>query len=199
MTADNQQKLSLRERKKVKTRAIIQQNALRLIREQGYASTTVEQIAEASEISPSTFFRYFKTKESVILDDDFDPILIQLFKQQPKELNIIQAFRASIKLGFAQIPSDEKEALRERMEFIMSVPELRVASFNQVTDTAQMIAQLIADRVGRNIDDIEVFTSSGIIMGAIISAAAYSFKHPEKDMVHSIDEALATLESGIPF
>src|SRR5262249_44921406 len=78
---------SLRERKKAKTRAAIQQHALRLFREQGYAATTVEQIAAAAEISPSTFFRYFPTKEDVVLYDDLDPLLIAAFDAQPPELS----------------------------------------------------------------------------------------------------------------
>src|SRR6266516_841718 len=62
----------LRERKKARTRAAIRDHAMRLIREQGYDATTVEQIAEAAEVSPSTFFRYFPTKEDVVLQDDMD-------------------------------------------------------------------------------------------------------------------------------
>ncbi len=47
----------LRERKKIKTKEAIQREALRLFKEQGYADTTIEQIAAAAEISPSTFFK----------------------------------------------------------------------------------------------------------------------------------------------
>jgi hypothetical protein len=49
--------VGLRERKKAKTRAAIQEHALRLFRIQGYEATTIEQIADAAEVSPSTVFR----------------------------------------------------------------------------------------------------------------------------------------------
>ena len=55
--------LGLRERKKLKTRVAIRGAAYRLISEQGYEATSVEQIAEAAEVSPSTVFRYFPAKE----------------------------------------------------------------------------------------------------------------------------------------
>ena len=67
--------LGLRERKKIKLRRSVQSEALRLFAEQGYEDTTVEQIADAADISTTTFYRYFPTKEDVVLDDDYDPIV----------------------------------------------------------------------------------------------------------------------------
>src|SRR5215467_5528655 len=93
----------LRERKKAKTRAAIQQHALRLIQEQGYEATTIEQIAEAAEVSPSTFFRYFPTKEDVVLYDDLDPLLFAAFEAQPAELNPIQAMRCALREVFTSL------------------------------------------------------------------------------------------------
>src|SRR2546428_363702 len=75
----------LRERKKQKTRESIQRTALRLFEKQGYEETTIEQIAAAVEISPSTFFNYFPTKEDVVLFDAYDPIAIRMFLERPKD------------------------------------------------------------------------------------------------------------------
>ncbi len=58
--------ISLRERKKVKARQTIIEEATRLFLEKGFDQTTVDEIAEAAEVSRSTFFRYFPAKETVV-------------------------------------------------------------------------------------------------------------------------------------
>src|SRR5437016_8102361 len=93
---DDRPALGLRERKKAKTRAAIQAEALRLFREQGYDATTVEQIADAAEVSPSTFFRYFPTKEDVLLRDDMDELWLDLLRAQPPGLPPLPALRAAL-------------------------------------------------------------------------------------------------------
>src|SRR5260370_33715714 len=76
--------LGLRERKKLKTKEAIQREALRLFQAQGYAETTIEQIAAAAEISPSTFFNYFPTKEDVVLFDRYDPMIFSMLSSLPR-------------------------------------------------------------------------------------------------------------------
>ena len=80
---DDPPKLGLRERKKAKTRAAIQEQALRLFREQGYEETSIEAIAEAAEVSPSTVFRYFPTKPDLVIYDDLDDRMIEAFRASP--------------------------------------------------------------------------------------------------------------------
>ena len=111
--ADPARPCGLRERKKARTRAAIRQHALRLFREQGYTETTVEQIAEAAEVSPSTFFRYFPTKEDVVLQDDFDPIAIAKFEALPTDMHPVAALRAAMRETFAEAPAWQLEQFRE--------------------------------------------------------------------------------------
>lgn len=198
MSPDDKRTMGLRERKKAKTMAAVQMHALRLFRELGYNATTVEQIAEAAEISPSTFFRYFPTKEDVLLRDNYDPVLVAAFEAQPSDLSPLQAVRRAFVSAIADMSADELAMVRERDQLIMSVPELRAAALNNLTQTMQLIAELVAKRVGRKPDDAAVRTFAGAVIGVNISVMLYYGEHPDADFAGLLDEALSKLEAGLP-
>lgn len=188
---------SLRERKKAKTRAAIQRSALRLFQEQGYEATTVEQIAEAAEVSPSTFFRYFPTKEDVALYDDLDPMLIAAFEAQPADLSPIQALRMAMRTVFSAMPPDEAERQWERSHLIMSVPELRMRMLDQFTDLNSLVTQLVAKRSGRRPDDLRALAYSGAIIGALFATLFEGEGLTFAGFADRMDKTLEYLESGL--
>jgi AcrR family transcriptional regulator len=192
----------LRERKKARTRAAIREHALRLFREQGYSVTTIEQIAAAAEVSPATFFRYFPTKEDVVLQDDFDVITIEAVKAQPPELSPIAAFRAAAKESLAAMTEADKEQFRETSRLTAQVPEIRARALDEFTRTIDGIAGALAGRVGRAPDDFAVRTLAGAIIGVITSVALPGLginRHEDvTELFGRIDAALAQLEAGLP-
>lgn len=189
--------LGLRARKKAKTRAAIQREALRLFREQGYESTTVEQIAAAAEISPSTFFRYFPTKEDVVLYDDLDPLLFAAFEAQPAELSPIQAMRGAMRAVFNQLPEGMDQQW-ERGRLMLTVPELRMRLLDQFADLIEVCANLLARRVGRRADEFEVRIFAGALIGAWLAAFFAGANDPKADLLALMDKGLAYLEAGLP-
>lgn len=197
MSEGVKQKVGLRERKKAKTMANVQMHALRLFRENGYHATTVEQIAEAAEISPSTFFRYFGTKEDVVLTDNYDPVLVAALENQPSELSPLQAVRNAMISGIAEMTDDEWETVRQRNELILTVPELRAAAMNNLTQMMQLLTQIVAKRTGRNSDDPAVRTFAGVVVGVNISLMDYNAKATKSEFAKLLDEALDVVEKGL--
>lgn len=197
-SAESPARCGLRERKKARTRAAIREQALRLFREQGYQATTVEQIAEAAEVSPSTFFRYFPTKEDVVLQDDFDPIAIEKFEAQPRELHPVAALRAAIMEAFAEVPPDQLEQWREVTRLTLAVPELRARTLDEFTRSVTMAAELIAKRQGRDPSDLAVRTVAGAVVGVGLSVMMAAAEDPSADMAALMDAGLAHLEAGLP-
>jgi AcrR family transcriptional regulator len=168
---------------------------LRLFRKKGYESTTVSEIAAAAEVSESTFFRYFGSKEALVFQDDFDDALIDAFEQQPPELTPLQAMRAAVREGFAEITPEEAADAIERMELVMRVPELREAVAGELIDSIDRLARLCARRMRLPTGDIRVRSLAGAVVGTMLAA----FTVPgglEPGFVERIDQALAQLESG---
>ena len=192
---------SLRERKKARTRASIREHALRLFREQGYELTTVEQIAAAAEVSPSTFFRYFPTKEDVVLRDDLDDRILEAFVRQPASLTPVAAVRAAIREAIETFTPAEWEELREAAALNHTVPEIRARIMAELARTIDAMAEALAKRTGRPADDLAVRTYVGAVFGVMLSVLSPSTYTPAdmgKQQFTRIDEALALLENGLP-
>lgn len=162
-------RMGLRERKKVRTRRAIRTEAMRLFREQGYAETTIEQIAEAADISPSTFFRYFPSKEQLALADDLDPPMIRAIRAQPASLSPLRAFVQATVEVFEALSPEELEFEQQRMALIYSVPELSSVVARETERNVRLIAELVAERVGRQPDETEVRAFAGALIGAMMT------------------------------
>jgi AcrR family transcriptional regulator len=202
----------LRERKKARTRASLREHALRLFQEQGYQATTVEQIAAAADVSPSTFFRYFPTKEDVVLQDGFDAAIFEAFGRQPPEVGPVAALRAALREAVASISEPEWEQIRQGAVLQMTVPEVRARMLDDMSRLISAMAQAMAKRTGRAPDDLAVQTLVGAVFGVMLSVAL-PFHGTESEleahltadmklrqageMFARMDAGLAMLETGL--
>jgi AcrR family transcriptional regulator len=180
---------SLRERKKAKTRATIQEHALRLFVEQGYAETTIEQIADAAEVSQSTLFRYFPTKEDTVLHDELDAPLIEALLAQPPELGPVAAIRAAIRDVYAELTPEQMAAEQARQKLAREVPEIRARTLEQYGNGAGKITHALAQRFGRPADDLQIRVIAGAVVGVGMMAIL-------NDDVERLDDYFAILEAG---
>ncbi|GII77806.1 TetR family transcriptional regulator [Sphaerisporangium rufum] len=191
--------LGLRERKKARTRRAVQEHALRLFTEQGYEATTVEQIAEAAEISPSTFFRYFPSKEDVVARDDYDPLLAAAFLAQPESMPPLAAMRRAVRQVFDEVFAEDHETILRRVRLVWSVPALRARQLEGQVNTMAMLAGVIARRTGRAPGDLDVQVCAGAVTGAwIATVERWAGSGGAEPLPELMDRALALLEAGLP-
>lgn len=188
----------LRERKKLRTRAAIQKEAMRLFLEKGYQATTIDEIAAAVDISPSTFFNYFPSKEDVALQDDLDPAIFAAFAAQPLDLGPIAALREAMRDVFSALSGDQMALMRERATLISTEPELRAALLNQFTSLVDQIADLFANRVGRPARSFPMRNLAGALLGVMMATLVAATEDPDIDVARLSDQALAHLEAGLP-
>ncbi|WP_101950735.1 TetR family transcriptional regulator [Mycobacterium sp. 3519A] len=185
--------LGLRDRKKIKTRDTIRREALRLIEENGYANTTIEQIAEAAEVSPSTFFRYFPSKEMVLMANDLDQVTIDALAQQPPELPSLQAFRRALEITMATLSEDEWQFERARLRTVLSIPELKAAQFDEYRRTVAALTEADCRRTGREPDDFEVRVFVGALAGGLMAVIDQA-----SGVADRMFRALDFMEAGMP-
>ncbi|MGP3973081.1 TetR/AcrR family transcriptional regulator [Streptomyces sp. 8N114] len=194
-------KPSLRERKKIQTRQAIRRSAYRLFEEQGYDATPVDQIAEEAEVSPSTVFRYFPTKEDIVLTDEYDPLIEQALRERPPGEPPVAALREALHASIARIYQADAAETVQRIRLIREVPALRGRMSEQSAETAWLLRRALAERTGRSEDDLELRIVTGAMLGAL-TEAMYSWVDTGmtgtlEDLHALVTRALAVLERGL--
>ncbi|MFG2954667.1 TetR/AcrR family transcriptional regulator [Streptomyces sp. NPDC048291] len=196
--ADNP-RLGLRERKKIKTREAIRSATYALVEEQGYDATTIEQIAERAEVSPSTVFRYFPTKEDIVLTDEYDPLVLEELRDRPADEpwpdSLRYVMHRAVQLGM----KEPVRVSRLRTRLMTEVPAVRSRMMESMSETGRMLCQAIGERTGRDPQSLEVRVYAMSIIGGLMEASMYWAENAhEDDFDGLVDRALNVIEHGLP-
>ncbi|MEU6366227.1 TetR family transcriptional regulator [Streptomyces sp. NPDC046931] len=187
----------LRERKKTKTRRLLRQEALRLFTEQGYDHTTVEQICDAVEVSPSTFFRYFPAKEDVVLSDDHDPPpQPPTTSRDPSEplKPLTDVVRATLFDLLEQRISQDRETMLARLRLVSRVQPLRARMWQQQEARIASTAALLAERAGKDPNAYDVRVTAAVLIAVTTETLLYWADHNgEPDLTALFTRALTHL------
>ena len=184
-----------RERKKAQTKQAIQEHALRLFAEQGFDSTTVKQIAEAAGVSHMTFFRYFPTKEDVVLSDEYDPMLEQLIKARPADEAVVDAVQAAISEAFRLVYTADRDTIRSRVQLLLSTPALRARLWENQLATQGMFERALR---GRGTDPFEVRVLAAACLAALtVAITAWAESPDTTELPELIDESFTILRERL--
>lgn len=139
----------LRERKKQRTHDDLQRIATRLFLERGYDEVTVEEIAAAADVSHRTFYRYFTSKDALVLGDLDDVVALvqETLDERPDDEPIIDAIRAVSEEMVALFTGDVSLD-RARVELIERTPALRERQVERQPRLEGALIPFVARRLG---------------------------------------------------
>ncbi|MBR8643513.1 TetR family transcriptional regulator [Streptomyces tuirus] len=189
----------LRERKKIKTRQAIRTATYALIEEQGYDATTVEQIAERAEVSPSTVFRYFPTKEDIVITDEWDPVMMAELRARPEDESWADVLKHVMRTALDLSLAEEPEVTRLRTRLGVEVPAVRARMMESMAATGRLLREALAERSGLDPDSLELRVFAMSVMGGLMEVSQYWAETGHRDDIRElVDRALDVLEHGLP-
>jgi AcrR family transcriptional regulator len=169
------------------TRERIESAAIALFLEQGFDETTVAQIASAAGVSEMTFFRYFPSKESVVLDDPYDPMLAAAVAERPLTESPLTRVAEGIRGAWRRVPEPLDSRTRERIRIASSTSSLQGSMWSNNAVTEAVIAdQLIADGV----DEFRARVAASACLGALIAALLHWARTDDGSLGDHIERAL---------
>jgi len=209
MTAPvSEARASLRERKKLATRRLLRRTALDLVAKRGFAHVTVEDIADAAEVSPRTFFNYFPSKEAALFGEnpgrglDLRERIVHTSPGEPA----VEALRVVLVSGATAVVDDLAELgddpvywLR-RMRTARADPHLRAAHAAQMAGLERTITEALAERLGTDPDrdpypGLLCAVATGVFRNSMASWANSSGTVP---LQRFIDLSFRALADGLP-
>ncbi len=171
--------------------------ALRLFTDQGFDSTTIEQIAAQAGVSKRTFFRYFSSKANVLwseFDSEVGTIRVAL-AGVPAGVPMMDAIRRAVVTANHYGPQDVPE-LRLRMNLIGCVPALQSSAAIHYDAWERAISDFVATRIGQPADSLYPLAVGRATLAACRAAYDRWSARADADLTYYLDAALAALAAG---
>lgn len=162
--------IGLRARKKARTRTAIREQALRLFLSQGYEATSVQQVADAADVSLSTLFRYFPTKARLAVPFDLETLIRDAFRTLGPDASVFAAIHAAMRTSFDELQAMVGGGASDDGHATATVAQARDAVLGELTGTVGFIAGLIGESWGRSPHDPVVQAAAGSVIGIGIAA-----------------------------
>jgi AcrR family transcriptional regulator len=182
---------SLRERRKRRTAEEIVASAMQLFEERGFDRTTIDQIAQAAEISRRTFFRYFADKEELFFaeDEKLLDIIHDTLDSAPADDPVLDLVRRATRaLAASSVAHPERRLARERL--IASSPALLARRMAKNLRWEQAIAQRL---VRQGLSEPEALLIPKLAMACFQTAYEQWVRNPHQDLPTLVDQAFAAL------
>lgn len=149
------------------TKALLQEQAMALFIRQGFDETTVAQITDAAQVSQMTFFRHFPTKEAVVFDDPYDPVIADLIAAQNPKLPALERVRLGLLAAWSSASEVTDRSTREKIRLIAGHARLAAGIWENNRRTEERIVEALT---GTGVGRVEARVAAGACLGALTAA-----------------------------
>jgi AcrR family transcriptional regulator len=184
---------SLRDRKTQETRARIAEAALDLFVSQGYVETTVDQIAEAADISRRTLFLHFPNKAAMLFDHLVGrrEAAIQRLRERPSAEPVVVSLHTVLRELCRE--GYDRRLLRQIRAVIEAEPEIAAIQLSLASQSFQSsVLATLEDRVRRRKSSLDVKALTVMAMGWMTTASHIYLVEGRSSLVKCFDEVVAT-------
>jgi AcrR family transcriptional regulator len=150
-----------------RTRGLLRERAIDLFLRNGFDATTVAEIAAAAGVTRMTFFRHFPSKESVVLDDPYDPLIVELILAQDAALPAVERVRLGLLAAWQSAPEPTDHQTIDRIRLVSTNPGLRAAMWESNHRTEDLI---VAGLVCTGVERVAARVAAGACLGALTAA-----------------------------
>jgi AcrR family transcriptional regulator len=191
-------KRGLRERKKLAAMQRIQEVALDLFDLRGFDDVTIEEIAAAAEVSPSSVYRYFGTKEQVVLWDELDVRLFDMVEAELASRPPVEAMRRALSAVMTEYFDRDEYLARRKTRYALEEPALRAALLEQTDELSRRVAEGLARASGQSVDELEPQVIATTMIWVMMAAARHWHTHGYRNPIRTeLERALAIVERGL--
>jgi AcrR family transcriptional regulator len=186
-------------RKKERTRQQLAQAAAQLFYQRGYDATTIDDIVTAVDVSPRTFFRYFPTKEDLVvaLGQTGMGAFLDALAERPAGEALLTSVQEAIENAFA-LPWQDTTRVRSFLSLLHDTPVLRARWLEESDHHRELLAAVIAARTDGDPSGTRTLLIAGAIILAIDTALQVWFNQDDGDDVAVfVHRALAELTTPL--
>jgi AcrR family transcriptional regulator len=173
--------MSLRDRKRARTRQALVTAAADLFARNGYDETTIAEIAAAADIGTRTFFSYFPTKEELLFPETDSRVqaAIEAIASRGSDDGPVDVLLRALH----QVGDDEDDLSMRladlRLRFIQTVPAVRGRGLQIQLDAQRQIARHLAVAFPDQLDEVRAAALTGAFVGAVVGALQVLLEDPE--------------------
>lgn len=162
--------LSLRARKKLAAMHRIQTVALELFEAHGFDAVTIEQIADASEVSASSIYRYFGSKEMLVVWDEYDDAGLDAAVDILSGADPFGALKQILTTAMEQAVALDRDRIEQRVQMVFTHPSIEATAMLHAYRTAQQMATRLGQARGRPGDDLQLAIFAHAMVGGFLGA-----------------------------